>query len=152
GNQTIAAPSSQRIFFPNALNDDGAERMMLQPGEERGGVDFIVAAKDASNQPFSVTQSAGITPPGSPDPPDWHGLVRGGVVDTEGLALLHAQARLAFTGGRGVPPLPGRIAWTDPSGGFGFSEVPAAEMRLTASHVGSFPAGQEGSGSRDPLR
>src|SRR5262245_9952690 len=152
GNQTIAAPSSQRIFFPNAPNDDGAERLMLQPGEERGGVDFIVAATDASNQPFSTTQSAGITRPGSADPPDSHGIVRGRIVDTDGRPIAHAQVRLAFVGGRGVPPLPARIAWTDPAGGFGFSEVPAAEMRLTASHAGYFPTGQEGTGSSDPLR
>jgi protocatechuate 3,4-dioxygenase beta subunit len=152
GNQTFATPSSRRIFFPNASNDDDAERMILQPGEERGGVDFIVAAKDASNQPFSVMQSAGITPPGSADPPDSHGFVRGRVVDTDGRALAHAQVRLAFAGGRGVPPLEARTAWTDPAGGFGFSEVPAAEMRLTASHAGYFPTGQEGTGSSDPLR
>jgi protocatechuate 3,4-dioxygenase beta subunit len=152
GNQTIATPSSRRIFFPNASIDDGAELMMLQPGEERGGVDFIVPAKDSSNQPFSVTQSAGVTPQGSADPPDSHGLVRGRVVDADGRALAHAQVRLAFAGGRGVPPLPARTTSTDSAGVFGFSEVPAAEMRLTASHAGYFPTGQEGTGSSDPLR
>src|SRR5262249_41692591 len=29
GNQTIIAPSSSRVFFPNATGDDGAERMTL---------------------------------------------------------------------------------------------------------------------------
>ena len=45
GNQTFATPSSRRVFFPNAPSDDGAERMMLKPGDERGGVDFVVPAK-----------------------------------------------------------------------------------------------------------
>ncbi len=44
GNQTFATPSSRRVFFPNAPSDDGAEHMMLRPGDERGGVDFVVPA------------------------------------------------------------------------------------------------------------
>ena len=152
GNQTIARPSSSPVFFPNATEDAGAERMILKPGDERGGVDFIVAAKDASNQPFSVSQLAGISPREPADPPDSHGIVRGRIVDTDGRVIPHAQVRLAFAGGRGVPPLSARTAWTDPGGAFGFSEVPAAEMRLTASHAGYFPTGQDGAGSSDPLR
>src|SRR5262245_20022536 len=36
GNLTLVAPSSSRVFFPNASADDGAERMTLKPGDERG--------------------------------------------------------------------------------------------------------------------
>jgi Carboxypeptidase regulatory-like domain len=153
GNQIIATPSSRRVLFPNATDDGSAEQMRLKPGDERGGVDFVVSAKDASNQPFSVTQLAGVSPRGPADPPDSHGSVRGRIVDTDGRAIAHAQVRLAFAGGRGVPPpSPARTAWTDPSGVFGFTEVPAAEIRLTASHAGYFPTGQDGAGSSDPLR
>jgi Carboxypeptidase regulatory-like domain len=152
GNRTIATPSSRRVLFPNATDDDSAERMIVKPGDERGGVDFVVSADDASNQPFSVTRLAGVAPRGPADPPDSHGIVRGRIVDTDGRAIAHAQVRLAFAGGRGVLPLTARTAWTDPAGVFGFTEVPAAEMRLTASHAGYFPTGQDGAGSSDPLR
>jgi len=152
GNQFIATPSSRRVLFPNATDDDSAEQMRLKPGDERGGVDFVVSATDASYQPFSVTQLAGVSPRGPADPADSHGVVRGRIVDTDGRAIAHAQVRLAFAGGRGVPPLAARTTWTDPSGAFGFTEVPAAEIRLTASHAGYFPTGQEGAGSSDPLR
>jgi protocatechuate 3,4-dioxygenase beta subunit len=154
GNQTIATPSLHRVFFPNAADDDSnAERVVLKPGEERGGVDFIVAVKDSSNQPFSVTRLAGVSPRDpAADPPGSHGVIRGRIVDTNGRAIAHAQVRLTFAGGRGVPPLAARTTFTDAAGVFGFGEVPAAEMRLTASHAGYFPTGEDGSGSSDPLR
>src|SRR5262249_54100235 len=136
GNRTIVAPSSNRVFFPNAAGDDGAERMALKPGDERGGVDFVVPVKDATNQPFSVTQAAGNSGLGSDDPPDSHGIVRGRIVDSDGRPIARAQVRLAFSGGRGVPPLAARTIRADTAGLFEFTEIPAAHMRLTASHAG----------------
>jgi len=151
GNLTLVAPSSSRVFFPNASADDGAERMTLKPGDERGGVDFAVPVKDATNQPFSVTQAAGNSGLGSDDPPDSHGIVRCRIVYTDGRAIARAQVRLAFSGGRGVPPLAARTIRADTAGLFEFSEIPAAQMRLTASHAGYFPTGQDHSGSSEPL-
>ena len=151
GNQIFVRSSLRRIFFPNAAGDDGAERMMLKPGDERGGVDFVVPVKDSSNQPFSVTQLAGLSFPGRANPPDSHGIVRGRIVDTDGRAIAHAQVRLAANGGRGAPPIAERTVWTDPAGVFEFGEAPAANIRLTASHAGYFPTGQDGAGSSEPL-
>jgi protocatechuate 3,4-dioxygenase beta subunit len=151
GNRTIISPASTRIFFPNAAGDDGAERMTLKPGDERGGVDFVVPAKDASNQPFSVTQFGGNSLRASDDPPDSHGIVRGRIVDADGRAISRALVRLAFSGGRGVPPFAARTVRTDTAGQFEFTEVPAAAMRLTASHAGYFPTSQEHAGSSEPL-
>jgi len=151
GNRTIISPSSSRVFFPNATADDGAEHMTLKPGDERGGVDFVVPVKDATNQPFSVTQVAANSGLGSDDPPDAHGIVRGRIVDTDGRAIPRAQVRLAFGAGRGVPPLAARTTRTDTAGQFEFTGIPAAQMRLTASHAGYFPTSQDHAGSSEPL-
>src|SRR5205085_5174614 len=119
---------------------------------------FVVPVNDASNQPFSVTQSAGLSPLSPADPPDSHGIVRGRIVDTDGRPIARSQVRLAFSSGRAVPPIgravppiAARTTWTDPAGVFEFSDVPAGEMRLTASRAGYFPTGQGGAGSSNPL-
>jgi carboxypeptidase family protein len=111
----------------------------LQWGEQRGGIDFVVAATQSSGNPFSV---AGLGLPPSragvaPNPPAT-GVIRGRVISADGRTLPHAQVRLLYR-----DRTPSSLVTAEADGRFEFRDVVAGALRVVASKAGYAPIPSE---------
>jgi hypothetical protein len=126
GNRTF------RNFYPGVETADEGERLRLEAGEERSGIDFTVPADTSSSEPFSVG-SLGPQQQGSSDPAS--GAIRGQVVSVQGSPLPFALVRV--TSARN-----GRQSYMTRAGGdgrFEFTGLSAGSFRLLASKPGYVP-------------
>jgi carboxypeptidase family protein len=57
-NQVVSMPSNFKSCYPAARTVKEAERLLLRPGDERGGIDLMVPFSRSGNQPFSVLPRA----------------------------------------------------------------------------------------------
>jgi protocatechuate 3,4-dioxygenase beta subunit len=135
GNRQIAVrPNFQKTYYPGVSQLE-ASALVVQPGEDRTGIDFVVPSTLAGNQPLNTFVALPVrsqTRPLDPATPAT-GRIRGRVVSSDGRALPYAQVVLIS---ERLEAFAGRA---DSAGMFEFLEVAAGTYRFGGSKAGYFP-------------
>ena len=119
--------TSQQIYYPNTLDRDSAEPIVLAPGEEREDVDFAVSADQSGGPQFAM-----MAPLIRLETTTGRATIRGRVASADGRLL--TQARVVL--GASTEPIPRRSVTTDQSGRFEFADVAAGTFRVGAMKSG----------------
>ncbi|HKB10697.1 MAG TPA: carboxypeptidase-like regulatory domain-containing protein [Vicinamibacterales bacterium] len=130
--QAGPADDRDRIYYPGGPNAQRGEPIVLQPGDEKRGVDFAVASRRIVGSRLAPSRD--------------RRMVSGRVLTSEGRGLAGAQVALI-----GVPPttLTTHFAITDADGAYQF-RIPIDDdvsVRIAARRTGYLPGayGQRGS-------
>jgi protocatechuate 3,4-dioxygenase beta subunit len=135
-NMVVARPSLQTLFYPGVSTRADAEIIALTPGDERPRTDFVIQGGRSFGQPFSLLLQAPIVR--LPEPiasATASGIIRGGVVSTDGRTLPHADVRLFVEG----DPRQSSAARADNDGQYEFRDLPPGRYRLMAGKTGFGP-------------
>jgi protocatechuate 3,4-dioxygenase beta subunit len=126
GVMTNGGSLGDRIYYPGALKANDGEPIMLQRGEEKRGIDFVVPAR----APRVPRVGA---------PPRDRGAIGGRVVAANGRTLSGAQVALLPTG---ATEATARFAITDAAGAYLFvmPQDVAGTFRISARREGYLPA------------
>jgi len=142
GGAIAMFPSTNKTYYPAASTQADAERLQLQPGDEKSGTD-IVARGGQSIGPAMMIASSPIPPRAPADPARNTGIIRGRVVSTDGRPVPRAQVRtfsrvvVAAANGSGTMVQPRQVmVTTDDEGRYELSELPAGSFRIGAMKVG----------------
>jgi protocatechuate 3,4-dioxygenase beta subunit len=135
GTGQPATSSIQRTYYPGVSTPDEAKELTLQPGDDRSGIDFNVAAAVNPSRAFSAFN---IASPGnrsiqkSEAPPS--GAVRGRVISADGLPLPRVLVFLTLTGPPGA--IGSAVTTTDDDGGFEIRDITPGQFDISASKAG----------------
>jgi hypothetical protein len=136
-----------RIFYPGVTDPSAAQRVTLQPGDERSGLVMVVSGP----QPLQVATARLPTgPDGRPDPM-LTAVLRGRVTKPDGSAVRRAQVVATLMS----PPRPAATASSDSDGNFELVVAVAPAGRdgePSTVRVTAFKAGYQGVdfGQRSP--
>ena len=131
-------------YFPGVPAAADAQRITLQPGDQKGGVDFSGVAAQAGG---FATAAQLIQDPAArivgPAPAQLlsvgkgTGMIRGRITRTDGLAVAHATvtALAPQATGNGGPARP-QSTTTDEDGRYEFVELPKGDYRIQAAKAG----------------
>ncbi|HVZ23875.1 MAG TPA: carboxypeptidase-like regulatory domain-containing protein [Vicinamibacterales bacterium] len=127
------------IFYPAAATLADAQAIVLAPGDEHDGVDFIGLSVGLSESPLGFL-AIGVPPSNAndgADPADT-GVIRGRVTRADGLSVPNATVRTTVqqvvAGGRRRTTT--KSVPTNDDGAYEFDELPAGDYRITASKPG----------------
>jgi protocatechuate 3,4-dioxygenase beta subunit len=126
---SIGGGARRLLYFPGAGRIEDAERIALQPGSERGGVNLIVPASPAFPPPGAATRG-GIQPLATDTPGT--STIRGIVSDLSGRPLRRAEVIAAPIGARQEV----RSTLSDTEGAFELTAMPGGRYRVAARRVG----------------
>jgi protocatechuate 3,4-dioxygenase beta subunit len=157
--RTGVQQQSEPLFFPGVSGASDAQPIVLTPGSDLSGVDFVVPANHGlpdsllSSLGVNVTAGFGFATAGSgtttgrsinmtfagldprTPPPEGKGVVRGQVLSA-GRPLARAEVRLSSVSPSRANANQG--ARSDSDGRFEFRDVPAGTVRVTALKPGYF--------------
>ena len=143
-NQIATFPSTTLTYYPGTDSIERAERLRLQPGDDRPSIDFVLPPGQRGDfvgvqaSPFDNAQDR-----------RWTGVVRGRVVSTDGRSLPRAEVRTVtsiLVRDPQQPDAPPAIfrpmsVTADQDGRFELSGLPAGRLQITAAKVGYSPPG-----------
>jgi carboxypeptidase family protein len=151
GNMVYTSASPfEKTYYPNATTSDEARPVVLHSGEERSGIDFLLNAQQAMDQPLSVAGYVSQLRIDWDEPPPGTGVIRGRIISADGRGVSQAHVVL-------VPPpnptdrltLP-RAFKTLNDGRFEFSNLAPGRYRVLASKNGFLPATSNGRADGTP--
>jgi hypothetical protein len=135
----IAPPRpAWKTYYPGVTAAAEAERLRLQPGDERQGIDFELPSDRAAGLDMATMTFISVAN-AAPGPNDT-GAVRGLITTPDGRPLHHARVDLT-TSGTGAGPMRGiatRHLFTEADGRFEFRDLPASVIRIVVSKPGYF--------------
>jgi Carboxypeptidase regulatory-like domain len=148
GSNVFMDLGPHHVYFPGVSSASEAERLRLEPGEERSRIDFVLPANAAGGQGFLFMPGPLDRPiQRDPDKPAT-GVIRSRVVGTDGRAIAHAQVR-AFLEKDAVQAGSTRA---DSLARFEFAGLPAGKFRVVAAKVGYATLADDGSAALPPSR
>ena len=126
GVMTTGGSMGDRIYYPGGLKANEGEPIVLQRGEEKRGIDFVVPARAPRV-------------PSVPAPPRDRGAIGGRIVAADGRAILGAQVALMPTG---TTEATSRFTITDAIGAYLFvmPRDVGGTFRIAAQRTGYLPA------------
>jgi len=136
-NQFMVRPDLQKIFYPSGETAKQADEFGLQAGDDRSGIDLVIAGRTVESDLPPVAMARELARPfgaGAANPTGT-GTVRGRVVSTDGRAVAHAAVRLIAP----ADMAQSRAARADAEGRFEITDLPAGKYDLVASKVGYSP-------------
>jgi len=128
-SQSSFSSSLQRTYYPGVTTPAEAQALSLRPGDDRSGIDFVVAAPVFQSRPFSV-----LMPAAQRSDVRASGVVRGRVVSADGRSLPRVQVALSGTGLAGV--FSSAATTTDDDGRFELREIGPGRFVISASKAG----------------
>ncbi len=142
GTEQIAMfPSVHEIFYPDSEAPTDAETLIVQAGQERTTVDFVLPAGQSGDTLRIIGSPRPERDAAAPTP---GGAIRGRVVSTDGRPVPHAEVRTIA--GMSVAPSPGVsgsralpwpvVATADDDGRYELQALPAGSFRITATKPG----------------
>src|SRR5262245_42306876 len=118
-NQVAMGPELRETYYPSAATPTDAERLILEPGDEHSGVDFVTRGAQAGSDTLMITR---IVPPGTNvSPSEGSGVIRGRVTTPDGRAVPRAIVTIFMP----PDPLNSRTARADDDGRYEFRSVAA---------------------------
>ena len=136
GTDIAYFPGIHTVYYPGVGAETGAQRLELEPGDNRTSIDFVVSAQSSSSQPFSMIQPGPLAqPPVGPAGIAATGVVRGRVLSTDGRSLANAQVLLVVQN----DPRQAVFAHSDADGRFEFAQLPAGRFRVMTAKSGYSP-------------
>jgi hypothetical protein len=136
--QIAFAPPINNQYYPDAVSQDAAQRIIVAAGSDQEGIDFTVPLNRSGNQPFSVMRDMGARRLASSDARSGaRASIRGTVSSSDGRTLPFAQVLLDAVGVFDSPIL----ARADGTGRFSFDNLMPGRYRVSASKAGYFSSG-----------
>jgi len=132
GNGTAIYPQTIRLYYADSKTPDGAERLSLGAGEERGRVDFVVPGSRSLAPSLVMPIFPLGHPPTAPDGSTATGVIRGQVVTPDQRSVPRAQLRL----GAAADVRAMLMIRADADGRFEFSSLPKDQYTIVAGKVG----------------
>src|SRR5262245_18953148 len=125
-----------RTYFPGVTNAADAQPIELDAGETRDGIDFLLTARQAIEQPFAVDRFLLMPPPNVGPAPRGDGLIRGQITGTDGRGVPRASIVLMpLTNPTNRPSLP-HVTRSGSDGRFEFGELAPGRFRVLVSKGG----------------
>jgi protocatechuate 3,4-dioxygenase beta subunit len=138
-NQIVRRPQIRTSFYPDTASREEAERLVLEAGEDRPRIDFVIDGAQSIGPTANVRQLGPLTRAPEPVSGPATGIIRGRVTSTDGRGLPHANVRIMLQRDARQTV----VTRADDEARYEFRDLPPGTYGLIASKTGFGPVASD---------